>query len=377
VRTPRDAAEILSSIRNQRRRMSLTQQSLADEAGVSVGMVRDLEQGRTMHATARSLDRIAGVLQLDGAVLARPDEHRDAGTAVPPWPDAVTNMSSGLRIQILGPLAASMRGAEVALGGEKHRTMLALLALRANSWVQCDLIIDVLWGDNPPASAAPLVHTYATRLAHLLGDPKAGRPEEQPGQGRPIVRNGACYRLYATGDVLDALVAERFAARAQEAVSDGDMVAGCALYEQSLALWHAGPLCDVPALERNALRDALSRRWTSSVAEFAEACFVNGWYERCLLLLQEVAQYNSLDERIQADLMTALAGMGRQAEALAVHHEVARRLDEEFGISPSRVMLMTLHQIQHRDIPSRQRSENTWLGASSRSQLRQRCLSTR
>lgn len=364
-----EGENFLPAIRVQRRRMSLTQKALADAAGVSIGMIRDLEQGRTVHPTSKSLDRLAAVLCLDGAALVRPDCSDEPEVMAGPLLTAAQIPSPGLQIQILGPLAVSMDGVEVALGGGKHRAMLALLALRANSSVHRDMITDVLWGDNPPDSAAPLVYTYAARLARLLGGTQR--------QGHsPIVRNGACFSLHADGDMLDSLVAERLNTRARAAVAAGDLDTGCALYEQSLALWHAEPLCDVLVLEGNALREGMSRRWTTSVVEFAEACFVNGWYERCLPILDEVTKHHPLNERVQADLMTALAGMGRQAEALAVYDAVARRLNDDFGVTPSRMMTTTLRRIQLQRIPPRQRSNNAWLGASSRSQMRQRCLAT-
>src|ERR1700691_2694905 len=52
-------------IRAGRRRAGLTQRQLADRAGVSVGMVRDLEQGRTTRLRAESARRLASVLRLD------------------------------------------------------------------------------------------------------------------------------------------------------------------------------------------------------------------------------------------------------------------------------------------------------------------------
>ena len=43
----------------------LTQQQLADTAGVSVGVVRDLEQGRTTRPHAESVRRLASALRLN------------------------------------------------------------------------------------------------------------------------------------------------------------------------------------------------------------------------------------------------------------------------------------------------------------------------
>ena len=52
-------ARLISSIRERRRVAGLTQQELAAVAGVSVGVVRDLEQGVTVRPRAEALRRLA------------------------------------------------------------------------------------------------------------------------------------------------------------------------------------------------------------------------------------------------------------------------------------------------------------------------------
>ena len=54
----------------------------------------------------------------------------------------------------LGPLVVTIDGAEVQLGGTKERSVFVLLALRAREVVSSDYLIDRLWGEEPPASAA-------------------------------------------------------------------------------------------------------------------------------------------------------------------------------------------------------------------------------
>jgi DNA-binding SARP family transcriptional activator len=65
---------------------------------------------------------------------------------------------------ILGPLEVSEDGRKLALGGPKQRAVLAHLILRANRVVRADLLIDGLWGEEPP------LQTYVYRLRRLLGD---------------------------------------------------------------------------------------------------------------------------------------------------------------------------------------------------------------
>ena len=56
------AAEL---IRGYRRAAGLSQRQLADSAGVSIGVIRDLEQRRTARLHAESVRRLAEALDLD------------------------------------------------------------------------------------------------------------------------------------------------------------------------------------------------------------------------------------------------------------------------------------------------------------------------
>ena len=62
-------ADVGSLVRIRRRAAGLTQRELADRAQVSLGTVRDLEQGRTHRPRPGSMTRLAGALGLDAARL--------------------------------------------------------------------------------------------------------------------------------------------------------------------------------------------------------------------------------------------------------------------------------------------------------------------
>src|SRR6516164_8535868 len=56
------SARLAELVRDKRRAAGLTQLQLATAAGVSVGVVRDLEQGRTGQPRRRSVERISAAL---------------------------------------------------------------------------------------------------------------------------------------------------------------------------------------------------------------------------------------------------------------------------------------------------------------------------
>ena len=75
-----------------------------------------------------------------------------------------------MQFLILGPLEVSDDGRKLALGGPKQRAVLAHLILRANHVVPADLLIDGLWGEEPPESARNTLQTYVYRLRKVLGE---------------------------------------------------------------------------------------------------------------------------------------------------------------------------------------------------------------
>src|SRR2546430_15339180 len=75
-------ADVGSLVRIRRRAAGLTQQELADLAQVSLGTVRDLEQGRTHRPRRDSMTRLAGALGLDAPRLQTPTR-RAPGPAGP------------------------------------------------------------------------------------------------------------------------------------------------------------------------------------------------------------------------------------------------------------------------------------------------------
>src|SRR3954447_14461200 len=98
-----------------------------------------------------------------------------------------------MQIRVLGHLQASVDDHPVALGGAKQRAVLAMLGLEANHTVSADRLIEGLWGEEPPASAAKMVQNYVWRLRGALGD-----------DGAEILTHGRGYELRIGSGLLDA-----------------------------------------------------------------------------------------------------------------------------------------------------------------------------
>src|SRR5262245_43229046 len=107
-----------------------------------------------------------------------------------------------MQIRVLGHLEASVDEQPIAIGGAKQRAVLAMLALDASHAVTADRLIEGLWGEEPPASAAKMVQNYVWRLRGALADDG----------GAEIVTHGRAYELLIDRELVDAHRLERLVA---------------------------------------------------------------------------------------------------------------------------------------------------------------------
>jgi DNA-binding SARP family transcriptional activator len=74
-----------------------------------------------------------------------------------------------MEFRILGPLEVIDDGQVLDLGGQKQRVLLAMLLLHANEVVSSDRLIDALWPERPPDTAAKALQVYVSQLRKTLG----------------------------------------------------------------------------------------------------------------------------------------------------------------------------------------------------------------
>src|ERR687892_702803 len=99
-----------------------------------------------------------------------------------------------MEIRLLGPVELELGDRPATLGGPKQRAVLSLLALTANTTVSVDRLIEGLWGEDQPASAAKMVQLYVSQLRKLLRE----------NGGAEIVTHGRGYELRLDPDAVDA-----------------------------------------------------------------------------------------------------------------------------------------------------------------------------
>jgi DNA-binding SARP family transcriptional activator/tetratricopeptide (TPR) repeat protein/DNA-binding XRE family transcriptional regulator len=317
-------------VRGNRETAGLTQRQLARRAGISLGALQDLEQGRTTCPRPRSLVRLASALQLSTRQL---DELTSAAAASAACEPEATRTArgrrtdrSGLRVEMLGPLAAWRAGVPVSLGPVGQRALLGLLLLHADAGLPRSAIVDALWGESPPQTSTATIRRHVTGIRRVLG---AGQPASEP----PLSWDGSCYRLSPGVVRLDITDFTDLAQKARQAAA-GDAYVACGLYEQALRLWRGSALEDIEVLRGHPATVGLGRQRAAVVTEYADLAARAGLHDRVIPHLEALVAREPLDERAHAQLMVTLAGTGHQAAALSIYRDLADRLDSELGVTP-------------------------------------------
>jgi len=223
-----------------------------------------------------------------------------------------------LDYRILGPLEVVDGNRTVPLGGPKQRSVLALLLLRANDVVAADTLIDRLWGERAPATAAKVLQVQVWRLRKALGaDVLVTRP---PG-----------YMLRVEAEEIDLARFERLVGEARGAVP---AVAATKLRE-ALALWRGTPLADLVHEDFAAAEvGRLEELRIVALEERVEADLALGRHGELVPDLEALVAAHAYRERLHGQLMLALYRSGRQADALERFQELRRLLDDELGLEP-------------------------------------------
>jgi DNA-binding SARP family transcriptional activator/transcriptional regulator with XRE-family HTH domain len=274
-----------------------------------------------------------------------------------------------VRFRVLGPL--ELRDGQdrlVRLGAPKQRTLLAVLLLHANRAVSVDLLVEALWGEQPPGSSVAGLRTYVSGLRRTLGlGGAAGAPR--------IVALPGGYQLTTASEDLDLLVFERDAGEGQRALAAGEMGLAAGRLERALGLWRGRAFEDV-ALdgELDGELARLQERRLLVTEAWVEASLALGRHDGLVSELRRLVVVEPLRERLWEQWMLALYRSGRQAEALAAYQQLRGRLVEELGIEPSPPLQQLQRQILRGEValapPDQQATGNGAVTAATVAPLR-------
>ncbi|MFJ5269772.1 AfsR/SARP family transcriptional regulator [Streptomyces sp. NPDC088358] len=244
-----------------------------------------------------------------------------------------------LTFRVLGTVRAFRGEAEIAVGPPQQAAVLSVLLLRAGHAVSFDDLVDALWENTLPKSAATTIRTYVWRLRRLL--------ERDPSAPDSLLSAADGYRLAVAGSAVDAWQAESLAQQTARLRAEGRPKEAEETAGRALALWQGESLAGVPGPFAARRRDSLEELKVSLQVERLDLAIRLGRFQSALPGLAELTADHPLRERPHALLMRALYATGRQSEALAVHDRVRCRLAEELGVDPGRELTEEYTRILH------------------------------
>jgi DNA-binding SARP family transcriptional activator len=222
-----------------------------------------------------------------------------------------------MEFRILGSLEVVEQGRGVKLGGTKQRSLLAFLLLNPNQAMSRDRLIDELWGDQPPDTAATAIQVHVSQLRKALGRDV-------------IVTQTPGYLIRVRDGELDLERFERSVAEAQSAPPEEASV----LLREALGLWRGTPLAELDVPFAHAAGARLDELRLAALEQRADADLALGRHAQLVPELEGLVREHPLREHLRGQLMLALYRSGRQAKALDVYRSGRRLLDEELGLEP-------------------------------------------
>jgi DNA-binding SARP family transcriptional activator len=232
-------------------------------------------------------------------------------------------ITQDVRFRLLGPLALLVEGSPVDLGGPRQRSLLAVLLVNAHKLVPIDHIIDTIWDEQPPETARRQVQNMVSALRRLLA-----------GGRQLIVADGPCYRIQPGPGCLDAEVFSAMVSESRRLAGTGDAAAAVLRLRAALDLWRGPALLGLPGRGLAAAATHLAEERLAATELRFDQELALGRSSEIISELTAAVAGNPLRERLVGQLMRALHGSGRQAEALRLYLRVRTELSEELGIDP-------------------------------------------
>ncbi|MFG2289398.1 BTAD domain-containing putative transcriptional regulator [Streptomyces sp. NPDC048595] len=230
-------------------------------------------------------------------------------------------------LSVLGPMSAHRDGHDLPLGPPRRRALLALLLIRLGRVVPTELLIEELWGEEPPRQAVATLQSHVSHLRRAL-QPAAG-----PDRPSVLRHRAPGYVLELAPEHIDGCRFERLVSEGRRLLERHDALAARDRFAAALSLWRGSPFAEFdghPPLSDESSR--LEHVRLTAVESCAQARLALGEAQEVAAGLDREARLHPARERLVGHLMTALSRLGRQAEALEVYERTRAHLDEEFGV---------------------------------------------
>ncbi|HET6951259.1 MAG TPA: BTAD domain-containing putative transcriptional regulator [Acidimicrobiales bacterium] len=240
-----------------------------------------------------------------------------------------------MKFRLLGNLEVVIDGAPVDIGGTQPRTVLAMLLVAGGRVVPAETIIEALWGEEPPDSAAGTLQSYVSRLRRALV-PGGARGEA----AKVLAWDPPGYKLVVGSTALDTRRFESLADQGRGLLLAGDPEAARTLLDEALGLWRGPALLEFSHLDFAwGFAATLEERRLAATEDRIDADLRLGRHTQVVGELGELIVAHPLREQLRHLMALALYRAGRQAEALRILDDTRRTLRSQLGIDPGRPLV--------------------------------------
>jgi DNA-binding SARP family transcriptional activator/tetratricopeptide (TPR) repeat protein len=241
---------------------------------------------------------------------------------------------AGLRVAVLGPLKVSRDGMALTVPPGKTALLLTVLALSPAQPVSVDELADWIWGEQLPERVRGALQTLVLRLRGALGS-------------AAIATTEGGYRLEIEPDHVDLTRFRQLVAAAGRADGPGQ---ARSLLSEALELWRGEVLAGLHSVtaERDP-RPALVEERLTAYQRRIDLDLGDGRYHAVITELRDLTGRYPLREPLWYQLITALAGAGRPAEAIQAYHQARTILVEELAVDPSLELQELYQRLLHAD----------------------------
>ena len=238
-----------------------------------------------------------------------------------------------MQFGLLGSLSViDDAGRAVDLGGHQSRLVLAVLLAASGRVVTAESLIDVMWGDDPPASAPGTLQSYVSRLRREL-EPDRARGTD----ARLLLWEPPGYRLAASAGDVDFRRFEALADEGRALLAAGQAADARDVLLRAEALWRGTALVEYRDREfALGLVARLEDRRTAAAEDRFAAELALGHHAAVVGELAELVNAHPLQEGFRGLLALALYRSGRQSEALRALSDARDTLREELGVDLGR-----------------------------------------
>jgi DNA-binding SARP family transcriptional activator len=211
----------------------------------------------------------------------------------------------------------------------KQRALLALLVIHEGETLSTDRLIDELWGEHPPATAAKTVQVHISRLRKALEQSGAEASSEM------IVTRERGYELRVEPERIDAHRFDRLIIEGRRELVAPRPERAVLKLEEAMSLWR-GPRLSEFAYEQFA-QDEIARLVelrVGALEALIDAKLALGRHAEVVGTLEQLNRDPPYRERLRGQQMLAFYRCDRQADALQAYQVARRKLVEELGIEP-------------------------------------------